>query len=208
MFEAVQCLEFHGGGVGVVDELGEHPASVNGVELAVIADQDRPPVLCLCELAVVVEESGVDHRGFIDDHHRLLREVPLGARPITVLGVFMDEFVQRVRVGSRTGFELPCGCRGRADTEHCDPGGLPCVDGRGEHAGLARPGRADNSDHRARLAEHHSDRCCLGVIKSAHGRTDCGDGSVAAVIDGGGPVNDAEFAMQMPSGRVPHGRGR
>jgi len=31
---------------------------------------------------------------------------------------------------------------------------------------------------------------------------------VAAVIGGGGPVNDGEFAMHMPSGRVPHGRWR
>jgi len=73
VFEAVQCVEFDSDHVGVVDEFGEHAAGVDGVELAVIADQDRPPVLCLCESAVLVEESGVDHRGFVDDHHRTLR---------------------------------------------------------------------------------------------------------------------------------------
>ena len=67
------CLEFDSDHVGVVDEFGEHSAGVDGVELAVIADQDRPPVLCVGELAVLVEESGVDHRGFVDDHHRTLR---------------------------------------------------------------------------------------------------------------------------------------
>jgi len=88
------------------------------------------------------------------------------ARPATVLGVFVDEFVQRVRHGSSTGLKLPCCCRGRADTEHRDPGGPPCIDGCSEHAGLARPGRADNKDHRARLAKHHSDRCGLGVVEA------------------------------------------
>jgi len=80
--------------------------------------------------------------------------------------VFVDEFVQRVRLGCCTGFELPCGCRGRADTEHRYAFGPPCIDGRSEHAGLARPGRADNGDDRDRFAEHHSDRCGLGVVEA------------------------------------------
>ena len=39
--------------------------------------------------------------------------------------------------------------------------------------------------------------CCAAVAR------DCGDCSVAAVIGGGGPVDDSEFALQVPNAHVP-----
>ena len=52
--EAVEGVEFDGGDVGVVDEFGEHAAGINRVELAVITDPHRSPLLCSCDLRVVV----------------------------------------------------------------------------------------------------------------------------------------------------------
>ena len=52
--EAVEGVEFDGGDVGVVDEFGEHAAGINRVELAVITDPHRSPLLCSCDLRIVV----------------------------------------------------------------------------------------------------------------------------------------------------------
>ncbi len=69
----MECVEFDGDDVRVVDEFGEHATGIDGVELAVITDQHRAPLLRLRDLGVVVEESGVDHAALIDDDHRLCR---------------------------------------------------------------------------------------------------------------------------------------
>ena len=69
MFEAVEGVEFDGSDVGVVDEFGEHATGINGVELAVITDQHRSPLLRSCDPRVVVEETGVDHSALVDDDH-------------------------------------------------------------------------------------------------------------------------------------------
>ena len=73
VFEPVECVELDGDDGGVADEFGDHATGINGVELAVSVDQHRSPLFRLCDPGVVVEESGVDHSAFVDDHHGACR---------------------------------------------------------------------------------------------------------------------------------------
>ena len=124
VFEAVECVELNREHVGMLDEFREHATSIDRVELAMIADEDGAPVVALRELRVLVEELGVDHAGFVDDHHRPGPKPPSRVRWLTMFDpfgvMFVDEFVERVRWRSGTGGQLFGSSGRRSDTEHLD----------------------------------------------------------------------------------------
>lgn len=80
--------------------------------------------------------------------------------------VGVDELVQRVGRRACAVLELFGSRRGRPHTEHRDARLLPGVNGRGEHAGLAGTGRADDRGHRPRLSQQRHHRCGLPVIET------------------------------------------
>ena len=73
-------------------EFGEHAAAADGLELVGVADQRQPPPVLVGETCQLVEVSGVEHAGFVDDDGGAGGELPGGVGwPVGVLP-FVEEF--------------------------------------------------------------------------------------------------------------------
>ena len=74
--EAVQAFELVDSAVGA--QLGEQAATADGLQLAIVTDQDETPLVRLGETDELMQRRGRDHPGLIDNHGRPGPEPVLG----------------------------------------------------------------------------------------------------------------------------------
>ena len=73
----MQTLELLDAAVGA--QLGEQAAAADALELAVIADQRRPPPVACGQVDELVQGGSRQHPGLVDDQRCACRQLELGA---------------------------------------------------------------------------------------------------------------------------------
>jgi hypothetical protein len=161
--ESVELFEHLDPAVGA--QLGEQAATADGLQLAMVTNQDETPAVCLGETHELMQGWGGQHPGLVDYYGRPGAESVLGSRwPVGPLP-FMEQFGDGVGAHAGVPFEYPGRLRCRCHTEHRTTIDVQISNSGGEHPGLAGTGGTDDQ-HKAIVAGDRASRFGLQHIQT------------------------------------------